>query len=63
MLSACTAAASSSPHAVMITVGPQTSPADQAVHIRVTGLSAGQQATLQVSSTDAKDVHWLASAS
>ena len=33
----------------MITVRPQTSLADQAVQIRVTGLAAGVQATLQVS--------------
>jgi dienelactone hydrolase len=62
MLSACAVASSSSPHAVTVTVRPQTSLADQAVQIRATGLAAGEQATLQMSSTDATGVHWLASA-
>jgi len=62
MLPACTTALSSSAHAVTITVSPQTSFADQAVQVRVTGLAAGEQATLRVSSTDAAGVHWLSSA-
>jgi dienelactone hydrolase len=62
MLSACTSASSPSSHAVRVTVSPRTSLADQAVQTRVTGLAAGEQATLQVSSTDAARVHWRASA-
>ena len=62
MLSACTSASSSSAHAVRVTVSPRTSLADSAVQIRVTGLAAGEEATLRVSSTDAAGVHWRASA-
>ena len=61
LLAACTTAAPSPAHAA-VTVRPQTSLADQALQIRVTGLAAGEQATVQVSSTDATGVHWLASA-
>jgi hypothetical protein len=41
---------------MMITVRAQTSLADQAAQVRVTGLAAGEQETLEVSSTDAKGV-------
>jgi hypothetical protein len=52
MLSACTTASSSPVRAVTVTVSPQTSLADQAVQIRVSGLAAGEQATPRVSSTE-----------
>jgi Acyl-CoA thioester hydrolase/BAAT N-terminal region len=60
MLSACAVSSSSAVHAVR--VSPRTSLADQAVHIRVTGLAAGEQVTVRMSSTDVAGVHWLASA-
>jgi len=47
---------------VTVTAQPGSSSADQAVHIEVTGLGAGQQATVQVSSTDANGVPWSSSA-
>lgn len=60
---ACTSSASPSPpRPVTVTVQPGTSTADQAMHIEVTGLGAGQQATVQVSSTDARGVPWVSSA-
>lgn len=45
-----------------MTVRPAFSAADQAVHIEVTGLRAGQQATVQVTSTDNQGVRWASSA-
>src|SRR5689334_1052274 len=47
---------------VTVTAQPGTSSADQAVHIEVAGLGAGQQATVRVSSTDANGVPWVSSA-
>jgi dienelactone hydrolase len=43
-------------------VQPQMSLADQPVQVRVSGLAAGQHATVQISSTDAAGVRWLSSA-
>jgi len=60
-VSACTSSAGSARPSV--TVRPGTSAADQAVHITVAGLPAGQQATIQVASTDARGVRWVSSAS
>jgi dienelactone hydrolase len=59
-----TAVACSSPPAEhgAVTVRPGTSAADQAVHIKVTGLRAGQQATVQVTSTDEQGVRWVSAA-
>jgi dienelactone hydrolase len=62
-----TAVACSSPPAehaeqVAVTVRPGSVAADQAVHIEVTGLRAGQQATVQVTSTDERGVPWISSA-
>jgi hypothetical protein len=57
MLSASAASSSSSSRAVTLTVRPQTSLADQAVHIRVLEMAAGEQANLRMSSTDATGVH------
>lgn len=45
-----------------VTVQPQTSVADQPVQVRVAGLADGQQATVQISSTDAAGVRWQSSA-
>jgi dienelactone hydrolase len=56
------AAKSAPTPAVQVTVQPQLSAADQPVQIRVTGLARGQQATVQVSSTDAAGVRWRSSA-
>src|SRR5689334_4657793 len=47
---------------VTVTAQPGSSSAEQAVHIEVTGLGAGQQATVQVSSTDANGVPWVSAA-
>jgi dienelactone hydrolase len=48
--------------AAKVTVQPGLSLADQPVRISVTGLAAGQQATVQISSTDASGVRWRSSA-
>jgi dienelactone hydrolase len=56
----CTASAQAP--AAKVTVQPQMSVADQPVQIRVTGLAGGQQATVQISSTDAAGVRWQSSA-
>ncbi len=56
---ACT---SSPPEHVAVTARPGISAGDQAVHLEVTGLHAGQQATLQVTSTDARGVPWNSAA-
>lgn len=48
--------------AAKVTVQPQMSVADQPVQIRVTRLAARQQATVQISSTDAAGVRWQSSA-
>ena len=45
-----------------MTVRPGSSAADQAVHIEVAGLRAGQQATVQVTSTDEQGVPWISAA-
>jgi dienelactone hydrolase len=47
---------------VTVMAQPGTSSADQAVHIEVAGLGAGQQATVRVSSTDANGVPWVSAA-
>jgi len=54
--------ASAQAPAAKVTVQPQMSVADQPVQIRVTGLADGQQATVQISSTDAAGVRWQSSA-
>lgn len=59
---ACAAPASSA-SSVKVVVSPPVSLADRAVTIRVTGLAPGEQAAVQVRSTDAVGAHWLASAS
>jgi dienelactone hydrolase len=46
---------------VSVTASPGSSSGDQAVHIEVTGLRAGQQATIQVTSTDSLGVAWVSS--
>jgi dienelactone hydrolase len=56
------ACSSPPPEHVSVTVRPGSSAADQAVHIEVTGLRAGQQATVQVTSTDSQGVPWISSA-
>jgi dienelactone hydrolase len=59
-----TAVACSSPPAehVSVTATPGSSSGDQAVHIEVTGLRAGQRATVQVTSTDSLGVAWVSAA-
>jgi dienelactone hydrolase len=59
---AAVACSSPPPEHVSVTVRPGSSAADQAVHIEVTGLRAGQQATLQVTATDGQGVPWISSA-
>jgi dienelactone hydrolase len=56
----CTASAQAP--AAKVTVQPRTSLEDQSAQIRVTGLADAQQATVQVSSTDAEGVRWQSSA-
>ncbi len=46
---------------VAVTALPGNSTVDQAVHMEVTGLRAGQQATLQVTSSDSRGVGWVSS--
>jgi pimeloyl-ACP methyl ester carboxylesterase len=46
---------------VSVTASPGNSSGDQAVHIEVTGLRAGQQATVRVTSTDSLGVAWVSS--
>jgi len=53
---------SARPSAARVTVQPGMSVADQPVRIRVTGLAAGQDATVRMSSTDAAGVRWASSA-
>jgi dienelactone hydrolase len=48
--------------AAKVMVQPRMSLADQPVHIRVTGLAAGQHAAVQISSVDAAGVRWQSSA-
>jgi dienelactone hydrolase len=57
---ACTSPAP--PQHLSVTARPGASAGDQAVHFEVTGLRAGQQATLQVTSTDARGVAWSSAA-
>jgi hypothetical protein len=60
---ACTSSApAGGPKHATVTVRPANSLADQAVHINVAGLSAGELATVQVTSTDSAGVPWVASA-
>src|SRR5580698_1135154 len=59
-VAACSASAQAP--AAKVTAQPQMSVADQPVQIRVSGLADGQQATVQVSSTDAAGVRWQSSA-
>jgi hypothetical protein len=47
---------------VSVTVRPPASLADQPLHIGIFGLAPGAEATVEVRSTDARDVRWLASA-
>jgi dienelactone hydrolase len=56
----CTASARAS--AARVTVQPGSSVTDQPVQISVTGLAAGQQTTVQISSTDASGAQWRSSA-
>jgi dienelactone hydrolase len=56
---ACTSPAPAQP--VSVTATPGNSLADQAVHIEVAGLRAGQRATVQVTSTDSLGVAWVSS--
>jgi dienelactone hydrolase len=62
LLSGCTSSASQPECAVTVAVRPNSSLADQAVHIQITGLSPGELVNIQVSSTDAHGVPWQASA-
>lgn len=47
---------------VAVTASPGSLSGDQAVHLEVTGLRAGQQATVQITSTDANGVPWVSAA-
>jgi dienelactone hydrolase len=58
-LSGCTSAGSAPAQGVSVSVRPQSSLADQPVQIGVSGLAPGQEATIQVRSTDAQGVDWL----
>ncbi len=57
---ACTSPAPAPP--VSVTATPGSSSGDQAEHIKVTGLHAGQQATVQVTATDSNGVPWVSAA-
>lgn len=61
---ACVAGCGGSGHSgrPRVTVTPAASVEDQPVHIRVRGLSPHQGVSLDVSSTDAKGVHWVSTA-
>ena len=62
LLSSCTNPASQPEHTVSVAVRPNTSLADQAVQIGITGLSPGELVNVRLSSTDAHGVPWQASA-
>jgi dienelactone hydrolase len=59
---ACTSSTSTLAEHASVSVQPETSTADQAVHIKVGGLRVAQQATVQVSSIDWGGVRWTSSA-
>lgn len=61
-LAACSNAAARPAHRVRVAVTPQASLADQPVQISVSGLVAGEEATIRARSTDSKGVQWLSSA-
>ncbi len=62
LLSGCTSSSSQPAHTVSVTVQPGFSLIDKPVQIRITGLSAGEQVSVQLGSTDSHGVPWQASA-
>ena len=62
LLSGCTSSASQPGRTASVAVRPDSSVADQAVQIEITGLSPGELVNVQLSSTDAHGVPWQASA-
>jgi dienelactone hydrolase len=62
LLSSCTSSASQPERPVSVAVRPDSSLADQAVQIEITGLSPGELVNVQLSSTDEHGVPWRASA-
>jgi dienelactone hydrolase len=62
LVAGCTSSAAQPARAVSVAVRPDSSLADQAVHIKISGLSPGELVNVQVSSTDAHGVPWQASA-
>jgi dienelactone hydrolase len=62
LLSGCTSSASQPERTVSVAVSPDSSLADQAVQIEITGLSPGELVNVQLSSTDTHGVPWQASA-
>lgn len=62
LLSGCTSSASQPERAVSVAVRPNSSLADQAVRIEITGLSPGELVNVKLSSADAHGVPWQASA-
>ena len=62
LLPGCTSSASQPERTVSAAVQPDSSLADQAVQIEITGLSPGELINVQLSSTDAHGVPWQASA-
>ena len=63
LLSGCTSPAPPPERAVSVTVRPDSSLADQAVQVQITGLGPGELVNVQISSTDADGMPWQASAS
>lgn len=60
LLSGCTSSASQPERTVSVAVRPDSSLADQAVQIEITGLSPGELVNVQLTSTDAHGVPWQA---
>ena len=59
----CTSSTAQPERGVSVTVRPDSSLADQAVHVKITGLNRGELVNVGLGSTDARGVPWQASAS
>src|SRR6516165_7851386 len=63
LLAGCTSSTAQPERGVSVTVRPDSSLADQAVHVKITGLNRGELVNVELGSTDARGVPWQASAS
>src|SRR5215472_7487415 len=63
LLAGCTSSTAQPERGVGVTVRPDSSLADQAMHVKITGLNPGELVNVELSSTDAHGVPWQASAS